>query len=57
MVGKYPGYELNIPSFPSIYNKTIIIITLRFDSAVQCHLTARLFCEGGGGGGVRFIPA
>jgi len=24
------------------------------DSAVQCHLTARLFCEGGG---VRFIPA
>jgi len=57
MVGKYPGYELNIPSFPSIYNKIIIIITLRFDSAVQCHLTARLFCEGGGGGGVRFIPA
>ena len=28
--------------------------TLRFDSAVQCHLTTRQFCEGGG---VRFITA
>jgi len=32
-----------------------ISATLRFHSAVQCHLTALLFCEGGGG--VRFILA
>jgi len=39
------------------YNNIIIFIsaTVRSDSAVQCHLTACLFCEGGGG--VRFIPA
>jgi len=36
-------------------NQLFILATLRFDSAVQCHLTAWLFCEGGGG--VRFIPA
>ena len=37
------------------HNNNNISATLRFDSAVQCHLTAWLFCEGGGG--VRFIPA
>ena len=36
-------------------NQLFISTTLRSDSAVQCHLTAWLFCEGGGG--VRFIPA
>ena len=36
-------------------NQLFISASLRFDSAVQCHLTAWLFC--GGGGGVRFIPA
>jgi len=35
-------------------NQAFISATLRSDSAVQCHLTAWLFCEGGG---VRFIPA
>ena len=33
----------------------VLSATLRSDSAVQCHLSAWLFCEGGGG--VTFIPA
>ena len=36
-------------------NQPFISATLSSDSAVQCHLTVWLFCEGGGG--VRFIPA
>jgi len=46
---------ISVIAVAKLRNQLFISATLRSDSAVQCHLTAWLFCEGGGG--VRFISA